>query len=90
MNTAQRERFEQHRRDEDQYWDAMNDKRYERCVEIERSMDFNLRNDGPEKEQYKSWLRVEEQREQAKKEVDARYDQEIGRINRYFDGQLNK
>lgn len=53
-------------------------------------MDSNLRNDGPEKEQYKAWLRVEERREQEKQKIDERYNQEIGRMNRNFDEQLNK
>lgn len=90
MNEEQRQRFEQHRRDDDQYWDAFNDQSWQRCAQIERGMDSNLRNDGPEKEQYKAWLRVEERREQEKQKIDERYNQEIGRMNRNFDEQLNK
>lgn len=80
MSGEQEERFRQFRRDEEKYWDAMNDGSWYRCGQIGNTMDRELQNGGREREQYEQWKRNEESREQAIAALNREYDEKRKKI----------
>lgn len=80
MSRDQQERFEQFRRDEDKYWDAMNDGSWQRCGELLRGMDRDLQRDGRERDQYEQWKKNEENRERAIVNLNRGYDEKRNQI----------
>lgn len=80
MNREQEEKFKVFRRDEEKYWDAMNDGRWQRCGEISNGMDRELERGGREREQYEQWKKNEENRERAIDALNREYDEKRKQI----------
>ena len=75
MNPQLRERFEIHRRDEDKYVDALNDKSWGRAGQILDSMDKDIAK-GYLHEKYEAWKTNEENKEKAQKKLEREWEEE--------------